>query len=159
MPHQLLQQTDEPLGGQPTRVGAVPELAPGVHRRCRTDRLPLSWTRHHRSLSLDAPGPAMHGIGTETRLVPEEHLATFRHGASGNGRIAHALPALDRPPIVTPCREICRRTAPRLHGDQGVTRVALDHKYRSGLISRLKMLKRSMAACMVVLASSFFHAA
>jgi hypothetical protein len=23
-------------------------------------------------------GPAMHGIGTETRLVPEEHLATFR---------------------------------------------------------------------------------
>ena len=37
----------------------------------------------------------MHGIGTEPRLVPEEDLTAFHSGLSCNGRIAHALPALD----------------------------------------------------------------
>src|ERR1700733_10932001 len=96
MPHHPPQQTDKKLGRQPTFVGAVPEPTPGIHRRCRADRLPLPRTRHHRGLSFDAPSPAMHGIGTEPRLVPEEDLTAFHFGLSCNGRIAHALPALDR---------------------------------------------------------------
>ena len=90
------QQIDEEHGGQCARIGGKPEGALGTDRRGGADALALSGDRHHRRLSLGAPGLALNPIGTESGFVPEVDLGLVPLGCSCNRRVRLALPALDR---------------------------------------------------------------
>jgi len=96
VPHHLLQQLDEPLGVESTLVETEPECPLSIHRRGRTARLALPGPVHYRRLAPYAPGLAVHGIGPEPRLVPEEHLPTLLFRLPGYGGEGLPLPALDR---------------------------------------------------------------
>src|ERR1700759_2875789 len=61
--HHPPQQTYEQLGAQSALIGAVPESTVNSYRRGGPDGRGLARALDHRCLPLDAPGPAMDGIG------------------------------------------------------------------------------------------------
>src|SRR6516165_11594469 len=93
--HHLPQKIDEQLGGHPTLIGAEPEPTLRIHRRGRTNRLPLTGTGHDRRVPSDTPGAAMHGVGAKTRLIPEEHLPALCSGLSRDRGIGLVSPPLN----------------------------------------------------------------
>ena len=93
--HHLLQQLDEQFRIERAVVGAEPERALGIDRRSGAERLPLPGPLHHRRLAANAPGLAMHRIGAEAGLIPEEDVSALRLGLPGDGRVGFPLPALD----------------------------------------------------------------
>src|SRR5262244_1746344 len=76
------------------------------------DRLALTRRRDDRRLALDAPGSALHRIGTKARFIPEVDLRAHAFGRCRNARIDVALPSLDR------CRVTLIGTPERLLGRQ-----------------------------------------
>lgn len=109
--HHLAQQIDEHVGMERAGVGAEPEPAPGIDRRRRTDRLALARTLDHRRLAAQPPGLAMHGIGPEAGLIPEEHVGTLAPRLAGKGWEDFALPAFDgfRVALIRPLQRLLRR--------------------------------------------------
>ena len=61
----------EQLSVQSPLIEARSEGPAGVHRGCRADRLPLTWSLDDWGLALQPPGLAMHGIRPKARLTPE----------------------------------------------------------------------------------------
>src|SRR5262249_9193328 len=92
--------------------GCKPKAPFRVDGGSSRDRLALTRHRDHRRLALDAPGSALHRIGTKARFIPEVDLCAHTFGRGSNARIDVALPSLDR------CRVALIGTPERLLGRQ-----------------------------------------
>ena len=96
IPHQLREHCHKQLGAHPAFIRGKPEGAFGVDGRGRRHRLTCARHRNDWRLPFDAPGPALHRIGTKAGFIPKIDLRPTTFGPRRNARIAIALPGLYR---------------------------------------------------------------